>query len=47
VNAIGNRDYSVVQGVMLLVVAGFLASSIAVDILYGLLDPRIRHGQRR
>ncbi len=43
VNAIGNRDYSVVQGVMLVVVAGFLATSILVDILYGLLDPRIRN----
>jgi len=42
INAIGNRDYSVVQGVMVVVVAGFLLSSILVDILYGVLDPRIR-----
>jgi ABC-type dipeptide/oligopeptide/nickel transport system permease component len=30
---------------MLVVVAGFLATSLLVDILYGLLDPRIRHGR--
>jgi len=45
INAIANRDYSVVQGVMLVVVAGFLATSLLVDILYGFLDPRIRHGR--
>jgi len=47
VSAIGNRDYGVVQGVMLVVVAGFLLSSLVVDLLYGLLDPRIRHGRSR
>jgi ABC-type dipeptide/oligopeptide/nickel transport system permease component len=46
VTALGNRDYSVVQGAMLVAVGGFLVANLLVDISYGLLDPRIRsaHG---
>jgi peptide/nickel transport system permease protein len=46
VTALGNRDYSVVQGAMLVAVGGFLVANLIVDISYGLLDPRIRrsHG---
>jgi peptide/nickel transport system permease protein len=42
VSAIGNRDYPVIQGVVLVVAAGIVLISMAVDILYALLDPRIR-----
>ena len=42
VTALGNRDYSVVQGAMLVAVGGFLVANLIVDISYGLLDPRIR-----
>lgn len=46
VTALGNRDYSVVQGAMLVAVGGFLVANLLVDISYGWLDPRIRsaHG---
>ncbi|MFN8592118.1 MAG: ABC transporter permease [Thermomicrobiales bacterium] len=42
VSAIGNRDYPVIQGVVLVVAAGIVLISMVVDILYALLDPRIR-----
>lgn len=44
VTAIGNRDYSVVQGTMLVAVGGFLVANLLVDLSYGFLDPRIKVG---
>lgn len=38
------RDYPVLQGVVLLMGVVFIVVNMAVDLLYGLLDPRIRHG---
>jgi len=43
VNAISSRDYPIIQAVVLLVSVVFVAINLAVDLLYGLLDPRIRH----
>jgi len=40
--AIGERDYAVVQGGVLFVVAAFLVLNLLVDVLYAYLDPRIR-----
>jgi peptide/nickel transport system permease protein len=42
--AIQQRDYGVVQGVVLFVAAGFVLVNFAVDLLYLWLDPRIRYG---
>ncbi len=36
------RDYSLVQGVTLVTAFAFVVINLAVDILYGYLDPRIR-----
>jgi len=41
--AILQRDYPVVQGCVLLVAVVFVLVNLAVDILYGWLDPRIRY----
>jgi len=41
--AISARDLPVVQGVVLFVAATIVTLNFAVDLLYGLLDPRIRH----
>ena len=43
VDAVFARDYPLVQGVVLLIALGFIASNLLVDLLYGLIDPRIRH----
>lgn len=41
-DAIGSRDYLIVQSTMLLFVATFVLLNILADVCYGLLDPRIR-----
>lgn len=41
--AINQRDYPVIQGVNLLVVSTVVVVNLGVDVLYGVLDPRIRY----
>src|SRR5215510_5323860 len=43
VDAVFARDYPLVQGVVLLIALGFILSNLLVDLLYGWIDPRIRH----
>ena len=43
VDAVFARDYPLVQGVVLLIAVGFILSNLLVDLLYGLIDPRIRY----
>jgi peptide/nickel transport system permease protein len=43
VDAIYARDYPIVQGVLLFSTVTYLLANFAVDISYGLLDPRIRY----
>lgn len=40
--SIANRDYPVVQGVTLVIATLFVLVSLAVDILYAVVDPRLR-----
>jgi peptide/nickel transport system permease protein len=40
--AIANRDYPVVQGVTLVIATLFVVVSMTVDVLYAVLDPRLR-----
>lgn len=42
IESIFKRDYLVVQGVVLLVATAFVVVNFAVDILYSVLDPRVR-----
>ena len=44
VDAVFARDYPLVQGVVLLIALGFIASNLLVDLLYGIIDPRLRRG---
>lgn len=43
VDAIGYRDYPVIQGVVLVIAVGFVLTNLVVDILYAYLDPRIQY----
>jgi peptide/nickel transport system permease protein len=43
--SIGSRDYTTVQGVLLLLVLAFIVVNLITDLTYGLLDPRIRLSQ--
>ena len=44
IGAIYTRDLIILQGVVLLVASGFVIMNFIVDLLYAVLDPRIRHG---
>ena len=44
--AVGNRDLAVVQAILLLVAFTMVTANLIVDLLYGLLDPRLRAGGR-
>ncbi len=41
VDAVFNRDYAVVQGVVLITAAGYILINLLVDVAYAVLDPRI------
>jgi len=43
-NAIYQRDYPVVQGAVVFVALFFILVNLVVDLVYGVLDPRIRYG---
>jgi peptide/nickel transport system permease protein len=42
-NAIGMRDYPIVQGTVIFTAVMFMVTNLLVDVLYGYLDPRIRY----
>jgi peptide/nickel transport system permease protein len=42
VDAVFNRDYAVVQGVVLCTAVGFILMNLIADVLYVLLNPRLR-----
>lgn len=43
VDSIFRRDYAVVQGSVLLIATTFVTVNLIVDLLYGVIDPRIRY----
>lgn len=47
VNAVMRRDYAVVQGAVLYVTVAFVFINLAVDMLYGVVNPQIRLDQKK
>jgi peptide/nickel transport system permease protein len=45
VESVSNQDYNMTQALVMLVVAIFAITNLAIDILYGWLDPRIRYNR--
>jgi peptide/nickel transport system permease protein len=43
--AVQNKDYPLLQTLMLLTTAGVLVANLAADLLYGVLDPRARRAE--
>lgn len=44
VTSILTKDYPVVQALILLTTAAYVCANVLVDLLYGVLDPRVRYG---
>jgi ABC-type dipeptide/oligopeptide/nickel transport system permease component len=43
IQAINARDYPLVQGCVLVIALGYVLVNFATDLVYGLIDPRIRY----
>ena len=43
--AIGRRDYPVVQGGLLMIASIIIVVNLLVDLLYGIINPRVRHSK--
>lgn len=43
INAIGNRDFPLVQGTVLVTAVVYVVVSLLIDLSYALIDPRIRY----
>jgi peptide/nickel transport system permease protein len=41
-NAVLNRDYPVIQGVVLFAASGYVVVNLLIDLTYALIDPRVR-----
>src|ERR1700675_880874 len=44
VHAVEQRDYPEVVGIVLVISIAFVVINLAVDLLYAVIDPRVRHG---
>lgn len=44
--ALGARDYPLIQGIFIILIASVLLANFVVDLIYVLIDPRIRLGHR-
>jgi len=44
VDAVNDRDFPLVQGIVLFVSIAFVLVNLLVDLLYAVLDPRVRYG---
>jgi dipeptide transport system permease protein len=45
IESIGRRDYPALQGGIMLIATMVILVNLIVDLLYGLINPRIRHGR--
>ncbi len=45
IEAIGRRDYPALQGGVMLISAIVISVNLLVDVIYGVINPRIRHGR--
>jgi peptide/nickel transport system permease protein len=47
VEGIQNRDFPIVQGTVLFITASYVCVNLIIDLLYTVIDPRIRHQARQ
>ncbi len=46
IDSVQRRDYPVVQGMTIFIAALFIVINLVTDVLYGVIDPRVRYGGR-
>jgi peptide/nickel transport system permease protein len=46
ISAIQDKDFAVVQAIALIFTSVFVAANLIADVLYAVIDPRVRLGQR-
>lgn len=46
VSAVGDRDYTMVQGAVIVMALAFAVMTLLTDLVYGLVDPRVRNAAR-
>ena len=44
IDAVINRDLPLIQGIVLMFACLFILVNLVVDLLYTVLNPRLRHG---
>lgn len=42
INSVERRDYAVIQGTVLMITVSYVLINLVVDLLYGVIDPRVR-----
>nr|WP_309100482.1 ABC transporter permease [Fredinandcohnia onubensis] len=47
VNSIERRDFPVIQGTVLMITVTYVLLNLVIDLLYGVVDPRVRLNQRK
>lgn len=47
VQSINSRDYPVIMGMVVFISTVILISNLLLDVIYGIVDPRIRHSRNR
>lgn len=45
-NSVERRDYSVIQGSILFITLSYLTINLFIDLLYGVIDPRVKLGRK-
>ena len=43
VDAVSNRDFPVIQGVLLIIALSYVVVNLVIDLIYVYFDPRIRY----
>ncbi len=43
INSVGRRDYPIMQGIILITAMIYIFANLIVDLLYGVLDPRVKY----
>ncbi|MGI6206682.1 MAG: ABC transporter permease [Anaerolineae bacterium] len=46
ITALGLNDYNLIQGMTLLIIFTVLTANLVIDLIYPLIDPRIRYGEK-